>query len=256
MILTHICINDIFVDEQNGYRPNISTETTSYKLINEFLVAMNNKMSVGGIFCDLEKASDCINHRILLDKLEFCGIVGKFHLFKKSYVYERFQRVLTDNTVALDKVSYSYWEEVRSGVPQGSILVLCFFLLYINDLCKIVTTDANIILLADNKNIMVINSGDTHLKRVMNEIFMDINKWFTSNVLSLNFSKTHCLEFRTRNFKDNFYICYNKIPYVQEIIGDHQYGFQCNRSTMIIYSALIKYYRRNGKTPKQCISCL
>jgi hypothetical protein len=105
-ILTHIRINDIFVDEQDGCRPNISTEITSYKLINEILVAMNNKMSVGGIFYDLEKASDCINHRILLDKLVFCGIVGKFYLFIKSYDYERFQRVLTDNTVAHDKVSY------------------------------------------------------------------------------------------------------------------------------------------------------
>jgi len=127
-------VNDIFVDEQDGCRPNISTEITSYKLINEILVAMNNSMSVGDIFCDLEKASGCINHRILLDKLEFCGIVGKFDLFIKSYVYERFQRVVTDNIVALDKVSYSNWEEDRSGVPQGSILALCFFF-FISMIC-------------------------------------------------------------------------------------------------------------------------
>jgi len=38
--------------------------------------AMNNKMSVGGIFCHLEKVFDCINRRIPLDKLEFYGIVG------------------------------------------------------------------------------------------------------------------------------------------------------------------------------------
>jgi hypothetical protein len=134
MILKHICINDIFVDEQDSCRPRISTEITSFKSINEILAAMNNKMSVGGIFCDMEKASDCINHRILLDKLKLCGNVGKFHLFIKSYVYKRFQKVLTDNRVALDKVSYSNWEEVRSGVTQGSILALCFFF-FISMIC-------------------------------------------------------------------------------------------------------------------------
>ena len=41
----------------------------------------------------------------------------------------------------------------------------------------------------------------------MNEIFMDINKWFKTNQSSLKFSTTHCLEFRTRNFNDNINVC-------------------------------------------------
>ena len=46
------------------------------------------------------------------------------------------------------------------------------------------------------------------------------------------------------------------IPHAQEIIGDHQCGFRCNRSTMIIYSAFAKYLRKNGNTMNQFISSL
>ena len=48
-------MNYILVDEQYDFRPNILTEIALYKLVYKILVAMNNKMSVGGIFCDLEK---------------------------------------------------------------------------------------------------------------------------------------------------------------------------------------------------------
>jgi hypothetical protein len=121
----------------------------------------------------------------------------------------RFQRILIGNTIAHGKVSSSSWEEVKSVVPQGSILGPLPFLLYINNLPKIATKDASVILFEDDTSIIVTNSSDTRLKIVMNEIFMDINKWCTTNPSSLNFSKTECLEFRTRNFNDNINVCYN-----------------------------------------------
>ena len=54
---------------------------------------------VGGIFCDLEKAFDCVNHKILLSKLEFYGIKGKTKLWLDSYFINRYQRVLITNNV-------------------------------------------------------------------------------------------------------------------------------------------------------------
>jgi hypothetical protein len=64
---------------------NSSTENTSYKLINDILLALNNKLTNGGIFCDLEQDFVCVNHNIFLSKLEFCEMVGKFNALLQSY---------------------------------------------------------------------------------------------------------------------------------------------------------------------------
>jgi len=54
------------------------------------------------------------------------------------------------------------------------------FHLYISGLPKIATKDGNIVLFVDDTSILITNSNDTHLKIVMNEIFIDINKYFKS----------------------------------------------------------------------------
>jgi hypothetical protein len=88
-------------------------------LINEILNAMNERKMVGGIFCDLQKAFDCVNHNILLSKLEFYGVTGRTLKLIKSYLESRYQKVVLDNNL-LD--STSYWGEVKHGILQGSIL--------------------------------------------------------------------------------------------------------------------------------------
>jgi len=73
----HINQNNILATEQYGFSNNSSTEKASFKLVNEILLALNNKLTVGGIFCDLEEAFDSVNHDILLSKCEFCGFRDK-----------------------------------------------------------------------------------------------------------------------------------------------------------------------------------
>ena len=102
----------------------------------------------------------------------------------------------------------SGWEIIKHGVPQGSILGPLFFLLYVNDLPEVITNNAKIILYADDTSVIIPNPSLQDLEINMNKQFVAINEWFKTNLLSLNFKKTHYLLFRTKNsLETNISIC-------------------------------------------------
>jgi hypothetical protein len=139
-----------------------------------------------------------VNHEILLNKLEFYGIQGKFKTLIESYLTGRYQKVtLNTNTTSN---SSSKWELIKNGVLQGSILGPLFFLFYINDLPKIITKNNSIVLFADDASLLITDCNKLDLNTNINQSLHNIISWFNISLLVLNFNKTHYLEFRMKNY--------------------------------------------------------
>ena len=96
-------------------------------MVEKITNAIDNKKYTIGVFVDLKKAFDTIDHRILLKKLEFYGIRGLPLNWLSSYLTNRKQYVDIDNVI-------SDFLNVQCGVPQGSILGPVLFIVYINDI--------------------------------------------------------------------------------------------------------------------------
>ena len=135
-----------------------------------------------GIYLDLQKAFDTVNHTILIKKLEIYGIRGTVLQWFMSYLSNRRQY-----TVLLNHESDS--ELITYGVPQGSVLGPLLFLIYMNDI-QYAVPNAKIRLFADDTNLFLHNNDFVNLFGTANISMSQLSEWFIANRLSLNLKKT------------------------------------------------------------------
>jgi len=185
----------LFNNSQFGFRKNHSTYMALLSLINNISENLDNGEATVGIFLDLSKAFDTIDHTILINKLRHYGIRGTTNAWFSNYLSGRYQCVSINGTK-------SDFKEIQCGVPQGSILGPILFLIYINDIST-VSDLCKFILFADDTNIFLSDRDPVNLSRLINNEFNKIQTWFMCNKLSLNMKKTNYMIFSNRPADQN-----------------------------------------------------
>ena len=198
--------NNILYPLQYGFREGSSTELA----VSDIMDSLTNSIEKGlincSIFLDLSKAFNTVNHKILLNKLEFYGIRGVANDLLKSYLTERVQSTLVNNVTSTPR-------EVDTGVPQGSTLGPLLFLIYINDLC--LSTNMKVRLYADDACLSLENVDPATLQTETNHELVKVNNWLINNKLFLNCSKSNFIIFTNQKINHKFKIVIGNVELQQ-----------------------------------------
>ena len=182
-IVEHMNRYGLFYNRQFGFRQKHGTTHALYKLHNDILINKKARKGTKAVFCDLSKAFDVLNHKVLYHKLETYGITGCCHAIITSYLHNRVQKVV------VNEIGSEIVDQKRIGVPQGSVLGPLLFLIYINDIPSAVQ-DCDTILFADDTVFYT-----TKEDQVLNNDLERAKVWFKKNRLILNPGKTQLIHF-------------------------------------------------------------
>jgi exonuclease III len=180
---------NILFKSQHGFREGHSTTHAMIDFISSINEALDKGELSYGVFCDLSKAFDTINHQILFKKLDHYGIRGMALNLLKNYFTGRSQFVSFngENSGELP---------LSTGVPQGSILGPLIFLIYVNDLSA--STDAlRFVTFADDSNLLIHGKDPKDTASKLSAALVDVTDWFRANRLLLNVSKTNLIVFKS-----------------------------------------------------------
>lgn len=212
-LISYLNSYKLLATQQYGFRANISTEDAVINLCNTVSEALDSKKKCIGIFLDLAKAFDTVSIPMLINKMERLGIRGNSLKLFSDFLCNRSQRVKIGDVLSSEA-------PITFGVPQGSILGPSLFLIYINDLCQLPLSNANIFTYADDTALVfqektwneVFTSAENGLQKVIH--------WLNVNLLTLNVSKTKFIPFALRK---------NSAPPSTHNIIAHYCNYKSNR---------------------------
>ena len=174
--------NSILSRYQNGFREGHSTNTALDYALQHIYDCLNNRESVLGLFWDMSRAFDTVDHGRLTKKMFNMGIRGPANCWIKSYLSDRTHQVVIDGVKSSPQI-------VKRGIPQGSCVSPTLFNCYINDLPNETLQNTYFVLYADDTNVIVTGKQRTELSTNYKLGTDHINSWCTDNGIQLNKKK-------------------------------------------------------------------
>ena len=195
-IYTYLVNNNFIFEKQFGFRSKYSTNHALLSITERIKELVDGGNYVCGVFVDLEKAFDTVNHSLLCEKLKYYGLRGNINLLIQSYLTNRYQFVSINGF-------NSDLRGLECGVPQGSSLGPLLFLIYINDfyLCLNKTEGGHF---ADDTFIMYASTKLATIQTVVNHELKLVLQWLRLNKLYLNAGKTELIFFRSKQHSLNY----------------------------------------------------
>ena len=176
-ITAHMKQHHLFSTAQFGFLSGRSTVLQLLTVLDKWTQNLDEGDGTDVIYCDFRKAFDKVPHRLLLEKAKSYGIQGKLIEWIQAFLIGRKQsvRVGTDLSRA---------HEVKSGIPQGSVLGPLLFVLFVNDLPQAVN-HSSVYLFADDLKLFHKISTDTD-HQLLQEDLNSVCKWTDSSQLQLH----------------------------------------------------------------------